>query len=285
MISGHLIQASAPAYARRDDSAGELFTPREFTSGREVGIVELVGPLGKRELVHARERVNKLAADDLVGEILVVVDSPGGTVAGTHDLYAAIDRATKIKRVTAVVEDLAASAAYWAIAGASEIVLNPTGEVGSIGVFVVLADASRMFEKLGVDVLVIRSGRHKGTGTLGTKVTAEDIEQLQAVVDEHGRHFLAAVAHGRRMTAERGNDFADGRILVGNQAKAAGLVDRIAKQQQVGLRDRYATSPQRRTCAVKHPVLHPIGAEGQPHAVAADRLDSHAVYFLLRLPG
>jgi signal peptide peptidase SppA len=148
-------------------------------------------------------------------------------------LYSAIVRATEKKRVTAVVEDLAASGAYYAIAGASEIVLNPTGEVGSIGTYIVLADASRMFEGMGVDIIIIRSGPHKGAGVQGSKITAEQIAQLQAVVDEQARHFITAVARGRRMSVNKVTDLADGRILVGNQAKAGGLVDRIGTVEDV----------------------------------------------------
>lgn len=233
MISSLPLMAIAPVFAGREGAAlAPALPPRKF-SHNHVAVVEIVGVLYKSELVSLREKISRLAADDRIGELVLLVDSPGGTVAGTHDLYAAITRAAGRKRVTAVVEDLCASAAYYAIAGASEIVVNPTGQVGSIGAYVVLLDQSRLFDKLGIDVWVISSGPQKGRGVPGSKISAEQIAQVQAVVDETARHFMAAVARGRKLSAAKVNELADGRILVGNQARAAGLVDRIASLEDV----------------------------------------------------
>lgn len=234
MLSELPIMAIAPAYASRE---GRSLIPASVSRAGDGpstwGLVEITGVLYKPKLVALREQVNQLAANPRVGEILILVDSPGGTIAGTHDLYAAIARAAQVKRVTAFVEDLAASAAFYAISGATEIVMNPTGQTGSIGVYTVLADASRYFEKLGIDIIVIRAGSHKGAGEYGAKITGEQIAQVQAVIDELGRHFVAAVAKGRGMAPARVNDLADGRVFVGNQAKAAGLVDRLAHWEDV----------------------------------------------------
>lgn len=234
MLSELPIMAIAPAYASREGrSLVPAPMPRTSEGATTFGVVEITGVLYKPKLVALREQVIRLATNPRVGEILLLVDSPGGTVAGTHDLYAAISRAAKVKRVTAFVEDHALSGAMYAIAGASEIVMNHTGHAGSIGVYTVLADASRYFEKLGVDIIVVRAGAHKGAGEYGAKITGEQIAQVQAVIDELGRHFVAAVAKGRWMSVERVNDLADGRVLVGNQAKAAGLVDRLAHWEDI----------------------------------------------------
>jgi protease-4 len=246
MISSHLIQAIAPAYAMPGENGrGAVFPDRSYKTGREIGVVPIVGILDKGDLVDARIKVNELAADDRVGEILMIVDSPGGTVAGTDDLSRAVARAAASKRVTAYIEDLGASAAYYAICGASEIVCNPTGHVGSIGVYVVVADASRMFEKAGIDILVIRSGPHKGRALYGAKITSEQVDEIQSMVDELARHFVSAVSRGRKMTVERVRDLADGRVFIGNQAKAAGLVDRIATLEDVFDEIRQRTQPMR----------------------------------------
>jgi signal peptide peptidase SppA len=229
MISSLPLLAIAPGYAKSEAAAWNVFAPRrEPPAEQRIGLVQLRGELDKPYLVEARNRVNQLAADNSVGEILIFVDSPGGTVAGTHDLYLAIARAAERKRVTAVCEDLVASAAYYAIAGATEICLNPGGVCGSIGVYMVVLDASKLFERMGVDVIVIRSGPHKGARIEGAKITGEQLEMWQGFVDAQHRLFVAAVAKGRRMKVDRVNDVADGRVLVGEQAVAAGLVDRIA---------------------------------------------------------
>lgn len=238
-----IIRAIDPAYARMDPAeSARLFVPRAQqavghfdTSGgrKQVGVVQIVGPTDKILDLQVRDEVNALAAHESVGEILVYIDSPGGTVQGAHDLYESIRRASAVKRVTAFAEDTCASAAYEAACGATEIVCNPTCAVGSIGTYVVMADASRMFEKMGVDIIVVRSGPNKGTGIQGAKITAEEVAQVQQYVDSINRHFLAAVAKGRRMSIERVRDVADGRVFVGAEAVAAGLADRVAMFEDV----------------------------------------------------
>ena len=227
---GHIF-AIAPGYAQLDaEASAALFPTRTKESLQRPGyvaVVQLVGTLWKGSLVSARETINALVADDRVGSIVILVDSPGGTVAGTHDLYSAVKRAALWKPVYAFLEDLAASAAYYAIAGATRIFANPTANVGSMGVYTVVTDASQFAETMGVKPIVVRAGSHKGAGVWGTKVTAEQIEHLQQIVNAQADHFVAAVAKGRSMTVARVSDLADGRIFVGQQAVAAGLVDEI----------------------------------------------------------
>lgn len=225
------VLAIAPAYAQLTaEAAAVAFPQRNAASGRggSLAIVQLVGVLTKSKMLDARGSINSLAASDDVGEILLLVDSPGGSVAGVDDLNAAVSRAASRKRVTAFIEDLGASAAYYAIAGATEIVCNRTAVVGSIGVYVVLVDASEAFEREGVKFFVVRAGKHKGGEYYGAKVTPEVLEHAQGRVDTMARHFVNAVARGRRMTPAKAQELADGRTFIGSQAIAAGLVDRIA---------------------------------------------------------
>lgn len=226
LAPGHIDAMRALATSPRPEK-------RRLGQASVIGVVQLLGPLDKPELVRAREEVNKFAGDDRVGEIVIIADSPGGTIAGTHDLHLAIANAAKQKRVTAVAEDLCASGAYYAICGASEIVVNTTGIVGSIGVYQVLTDASQLISKNGIEVIVVRAGKYKGTGVFGAKISAEQLEHVQSLVDAQAGHFIAAVARGRKLPAARVRDLADGRILVGQQAIAAGLVDRIATVEDV----------------------------------------------------
>jgi signal peptide peptidase SppA len=193
----------------------------------KIGLVELAGLLNKPRMVAAREQIRNLANDESVLEIVLLVDSPGGTVSGTHDLYLTVAEAAKRKRVTAFIEDLGASGAYYAVSAATEIVMNATGVAGSIGVYVVLTDASRALQAEGVDVLVVRSGPYKGTATWGAKISQAEIDQVQHFVDAQARHFIAAVAKGRGMSVKRVSELADGRVFLGAEAVAVRLVDRI----------------------------------------------------------
>ncbi|MFO0791928.1 MAG: S49 family peptidase [Pirellulales bacterium] len=222
----------APAYANSAYRPGREPIPTKG-KGDTVAVVELFGTLDKRAMVPIRERVAALAANEDVAEIVLLVDSPGGTVAGVHDLHTMIARAAEKKRVTAVVEDLCCSGAVWAVAGATEIVIGETSTMGSIGVFNVVIDQSKLMEKVGVEVIVIRSGEHKGAGVSGAKISAEQLTELKRRVDVQARHFTAAVARGRRMKIEKAAELADGRVFIGREAVAAGLADRVGMYEDV----------------------------------------------------
>lgn len=207
--------------------------PERRQPGSTYALVEMIGTLTKPRMVEMRDRISALAANDSIGEILILVDSPGGTVSGTHDLHSIIARAAKRKRVTAIVEDTACSGALYAISGATEIVIGETALTGSIGVFNVIIDESKMLEKIGVEVLVIRSGEHKGAGVSGAKLTPDQITELKRRVDVQARHFIAAIARGRHMSTDKAAELADGRVFVGREAIAAGLADRIGMFEDV----------------------------------------------------
>jgi signal peptide peptidase SppA len=196
-------------------------------------LVEIVGTLTKPRTVAMRQRIAAAAADPNIGELVLLVDSPGGTVAGVHDLYLTIAAAAKRKRVVAVIEDQATSGALYAIAGASEIVIGETALTGSIGVYVVAIDESKLLERIGVEVVIVRSGEHKGAGVQGAKLTPDQLAEVKRRVDVQARHFIAAVAKGRRMSVHRAAELADGRVFIGREAVAAGLADRVGMFEDV----------------------------------------------------
>ncbi len=232
MVGPHQILAIAPSYAGSTlGMAPRVGRPQR--GDRRVAVVELSGTLDKPTMVALRTMMFDLAADEGVAEVVLIIDSPGGTLAGTNDLAAAVAYCRSRKPVSVAIEDLGASAAYWIASAASQVYVNPTGGVGSIGVYVVLADASEMFRKAGVEFIVVRSGTQKGAGLYGAKVRGEDLESIQSVVDHHARSFVAAVARGRRMSTQRVSDVADGRLLIGEQAVAAGLADGVKTVEEV----------------------------------------------------
>lgn len=233
MIESLPLWALAPGFAEQARLAPKPRSANTSTVRDGLAVVRLMGTLDKPALVDFRREVYKLADDDTVREILLHVDSPGGTVAGTADAAQAVARAAAKKPVTAYLEDLAASAAYWVASQATRIVANRTAVVGSIGVFIVVGDASRLWEKLGVDWFVVRSGRFKGGTVEGAKISAETLEHLQERVDTIARIFITDVARGRRMTVDRVAELADGRTFTGMAARAAGLVDEIASLEAV----------------------------------------------------
>lgn len=226
-LAAHVAQTSAPAAAGSARSEGR----------GDVAVVHLCGPLMKQvsslapgcSTIAARRAIREAARSESIGSIALVIDSPGGTVAGTQALADEVAKAAAQKPVYAYIEDLGASAAYWVASRATKIYANETALVGSIGTFAVLYDSSRRAENMGVEVHVIRAGDHKGAGTPGAPVTDAHLAEARRVVESLNEHFLAAVAAGRGMSDEQVRALADGRVHVGAEAMELGLVDAIAE--------------------------------------------------------
>lgn len=213
--------------------------PGYLVSGKGIATIELNGPMtkyptsfqemfGGTSTLRTREALRAAVRDPGVRGILLKIDSPGGTVAGTADLADAVRAADSKKPVFAYAEDLCCSAAYWAASGARRVYANSTGTVGSIGTFAVVQDTSGMYEQAGVKVHVVSSAPFKGAGTDGAPVTEEHLAEFQRHIVELNDLFVNAVAKGRHMPIARARELADGRVHVGSNAQAAGLVDAIA---------------------------------------------------------
>jgi signal peptide peptidase SppA len=168
-------------------------------------------------------------ADPDVGAIVFDIDSPGGSVEGIEELATEIRAARGQKRMVAVADSMAASAAYWLAAQADEVVVTPSGSVGSIGILAIHEDFSQAKENLGIKTTFITAGKYKAEGHEDLPLTDEAIAYVQAQADEFYSMFLTAVAKGRDVTAARAGsaDFGEGRVLLAKAAKAAGMVDRI----------------------------------------------------------
>ena len=178
--------------------------------------------------VRLRQAVRAAANDPNIHGIMLRIDSPGGTVAGTADLANEVRAAATKKPVHAFVEDFCASAAYWVASSTSWIVANdPTAAVGSIGTFMAMHDLSGMAAKEGIKAVVIRAGAYKGAGFPGTEITDEQKAVWQELVDKTQSQFTAAVAAGRNLSVERVAELADGRVHLAADAKQLGLIDGI----------------------------------------------------------
>jgi len=129
--------------------------------------------------------------------------------------------------VTAYIEDLGASAAYFVASQAGRIVANQAAEVGSIGTYGVVMDSSGMAAREGIKVHVVKAGRYKGMGVPGTEITSEQLVEMQRVVDAANALFIAAVARGRPMSADRVAELADGRVHIAAEALKLNLIDGI----------------------------------------------------------
>lgn len=173
-------------------------------------------------------------ADNSITSIVLDINSPGGEAGGMFGLAKAVRDAAAIKTVIAVVNDMAASAAYGIASGASEIIVSETSMVGSIGVVLLHLDRTAEMEKKGIRPTLIHAGAHKVDGNPFAPLPAGVRAHMQAEVDKIYSLFVSAVAAGRGMRL--GNEAArktEARVFLGAEAVARGLADRVGSYEAV----------------------------------------------------
>lgn len=173
-------------------------------------------------------------AEPRVSAIVIDVDSPGGSVNGVPELARHITEARGTKRIVAVANGLAASAAYWLASAAEELVITPSGEAGSIGVYVVHQDLSEAVGREGVRTTIVKAGRYKAELHPLVPLSEEGREALQGRVDSYYEMFVSGVARNRGVSRHAvRTGYGEGRVLGAEAALQAGVVDRIATLDQV----------------------------------------------------
>jgi signal peptide peptidase SppA len=179
--------------------------------------------------------VEQAGADSTVKHVVLAVDSPGGEVIGLPETAAALASVAKVKPVSALVEGMSASAAYWLTSQASDIALTPSGEVGSVGVRMMHMDISKMLDDIGVKPTEISSGSYKTEWSPYKPLTEEAIADMQGRLDAVHTEFLTAVTIGRGMRASqemRESRFGEGRMMSASVALGHGLVDSLASPRE-----------------------------------------------------
>jgi capsid assembly protease len=167
-------------------------------------------------------------SDDSVGQILIDIDSPGGSVSGVPELASEIMQARTQKPVIGIADHLCASAAYWLGSCCTELYASPSAEVGSIGVYTAHQDLSQAYENEGVKTTLISAGKFKTEGHPFGPLDADAKAFMQSTVDSFYRSFTAAVARGRGIPVEKvRSGMGQGRCLVAQDALAQGMVDGI----------------------------------------------------------
>ncbi len=192
-----------------------------------IALVRIEGPiLDSRSTVQEMEMYGD---DPLVKAIVLRIDSPGGGVVPSQEIYRAVQRVRQEKQKTVVTSmgTLAASGGYYIAVASDHILANPGTLTGSIGVIMQLANLEDLMDKIGVKNFVIKSGRYKDVGSPFRTMMDDDRELLQSVMDDAHRQFIDAVAEGRSLDVADVEALADGRVLTGQQAKDSLLVDEL----------------------------------------------------------
>ena len=173
-------------------------------------------------------------ADTNVGAVVLDINSPGGAVSGIDELSSEIAKARGTKPIIAVANHLAASAAYWIATAADEVVMTPSAEVGSIGVFAAHEDVSKAMEAQGVKTTLISAGKYKTEGSPYEPLTDESRAAIQARVDEFYSMFVSRVAKNRGVSVSAvRSGYGEGRVVGAVEALSLGMVDRVETLDQV----------------------------------------------------
>jgi len=170
--------------------------------------------------------VNEASNRKEVKEIMLVVDSPGGLVSGVAEASNAIFNVRENKPVSALIQNLSASGAYWLTSQAVKITAaDPNTLTGSIGVYTYYVDWTKYEEDHGIKVIVIRSGEHKGMGL--DSITENQIAAVQEFINATAGNFIDAVASGRRIEKEKIAEFSTGQLWIAETARQLGLIDTV----------------------------------------------------------
>lgn len=206
-----------------------FFSIRAVFDSNRIGVVEVTGTI-----VDAKETVKNLrdfTRNKLIAAIILRVDSPGGMVAPSQEIYEEIKKAQKNKKVVVSMGALAASGGYYIAAPADLIVANPGTLTGSIGVLMEFTIVKKLMEKIGVEVQTIKSREHKDIGSPFRSMTETEKALLKGVITDVYEQFVDVVVKERSLPRDSVVAFADGRIFTGRQAKNLGLVDTLGSFQ------------------------------------------------------
>lgn len=178
--------------------------------------------------LHVKLAVRSARLDESIDHILIIADTPGGSVSGMHELGDEIKLAAETKNCIVQVEGSLASAGYHVAVGASAIYANhKMNSIGSIGVRTVLVDTSKYYEEMGVKVLPIDTGEHKSTGQDGVPITDAQAAEIQRQVDELYVEFISVIVAGRGISEKDAKTLGDGRSWFANDAINNSLIDGI----------------------------------------------------------
>ncbi|MHB8057852.1 MAG: signal peptide peptidase SppA [Desulfuromonadaceae bacterium] len=231
LIAAAVLISLAVLFAISMMIAGAIFGTGDarLTSKAGVGMIEVKGMI-----LDSKETIRQLRyflKQDSVKAVVLRVDSPGGIVAPSQEIYAEVKKFAARKKIIVSMGSLAASGGYYISAPATMIYANPGTITASIGVILKLSNIESLMDKIGIKSHTLKTGKFKDSGSPLRQFSAEDRAMLQAVIDNTHQQFVRAVAEGRRLPIEDVRRIADGRILSGEQAMSYKLVDRLGTLQ------------------------------------------------------
>ncbi|MGM0607106.1 MAG: signal peptide peptidase SppA [Candidatus Muiribacteriota bacterium] len=235
-----------------------IMETKKINPERDIGVIRINGPItfSKTGMFDAYSVAQK-AINDIkyftrsgVDAVIIRINSPGGTPSSVQEIVSAMEKFKESgsnKKIIVSIKETAASGGYYVACYGDIIVANPASLTGSIGVIMTMPNYRGLFEKLGVEYNIIKSGEYKDIGNFSREMKEDEKEMLQSSVDDIFEQFLEAVSSNRDMEMEEIKAYADGRIFTGRQAYNKGLVDYLGDmdkavekaQELAGISDNY----------------------------------------------
>ncbi len=191
--------------------------------GDRIGVVEIKGLISEADEVL--DNLRQFARDESIKALIVRIESPGGAVGASQEIYRELKRISQEKPVVASLGSVAASGGLYVALGAQKIVAAPGTLTGSIGVMIQIPNIRKLLERVGIEATVLKSGPYKDTGSLLRPLTKEEKKILMETIEDVYTQFVQAVSESRGIPEEKVREFADGRVFTGRKAKELGLVD------------------------------------------------------------
>ena len=208
----------------------KLFTPSSnLFLTEKIGVLTVDGTITSSQKITAQ--LVKFAEDRSIKAILVRVNSPGGSVGPSQEIYREIQKTVLHKKVVVSMGAVAASGGYYISAAADKIVANPGTITGSIGVLMEFVRLEELMDKIGIDLEIMKTGEFKAMGSPDRKLTESEKEIINELIYDLQKQFVEAIAAGRGLPLEKVRQIADGRIFSGAKAKELGLVDMLGNFQ------------------------------------------------------
>ena len=193
--------------------------------GKKVGVIKISGPIIASEQINSK--LEKFKNRNDISAIVIRIDSPGGLVAPTQEIFEKVKSVRDVKPIVSSMATVAASGGYYIALGSDSLIANPGTIVGSIGVIMNYPIATELLDKVGIKFETVKSGGLKDVGSYSREVTEADRRHLNEMVTNMHNQFIAVVEENRDMDRSEIIKLADGRVFTGLQSKDLGLVDML----------------------------------------------------------
>ena len=207
-----------------------MFWPFNQKATKQIARIEITGAIGsgtRKAVLKALEEIEEKKYPAL----LLRIDSPGGTVGDSYEIYQALQRLQSKVKIVASYGNISASGGVYIGMGAPHIMANPGTLTGSIGVILRGNNLEKLLDRVGVSFKVIKSGPYKDILSFDRELTAPEEQILQTLIDNTYEQFVNTVAESRHLDPATVRTFADGRIFTGEQAVEFGVVDRLGSEE------------------------------------------------------